>query len=292
MAKPKDKKTIISPMKRPMTVSLVVHGALLLVMIFGLPYFQKDMEIVEPVPIDLVADVSELTSTNKPPVKAQPVEKPKEEPPPPKEEPPKPEPQKEQPKPEPKPPEPVKEEPKIVQPEEKVDELGELEKKDPPKEKPKPEEPKPVEDQKDFDSLLKNLSDEKPEPESENTEESDLMTEPSPTPNVSRVSDTLSMSEMDALRQQLAGCWNIMAGAENAQDLAVEVRVVINQDRSVASAEIVDKARYANDTFFRTMAESAIRAVKNPRCSPLRLPPDKYNLWNKMTIVFDPKEMF
>jgi hypothetical protein len=35
-----------------------------------------------------------------------------------------------------------------------------------------------------------------------------------------------------------------------------------------------------------------LRAVKNPRCSPLRLPPDKYNLWNKMTVVFDPKEMF
>lgn len=291
MATPPDKK-FKATMKTPMTISLAVHGVILLLVIFGLPYFKKDMEIVEPVPIDLVADISELTTTNKPPVKAKPVEQPKKEekPPPKKEEPPKPVEQKEPPKPEPKPPEPVKEEPKLVQPEEKVDELGELEKKEPPKEKPKPEQPQ--EEQKDFDSLLKNLSDDKPEPTSETTEETDLMTEPSPSPNVSRVSDVLTMSEMDALRQQLAGCWNIMSGAANAEDLSVEVRVVINPDRSVASAEIVDKARYANDTFFRSMAESAIRAVKNPRCTPLRLPPDKYNLWNKMTIVFDPKEMF
>jgi hypothetical protein len=292
MALPQQNRKLTSSMKSPMTISLVVHGILLLLVIFGLPFFKKDMEIVEPVPVDLIADISELTSTNKPAVKAKPVEESKDEEPPPKEEPPKPEPQKELPKPEPKPvpPEPKKEEPKLVQPEEEPDELGELEKKEPKKEDPQ-KETKP-EEQKDFDSLLKNLSDEKPEPTSENPEETDLMTEPSPSPNVSRVSDVLTMSEMDALRQQLAGCWNIMSGAANAQDLAVEVRVVINPDRTVQSAEIVNKARYVNDTFFRTMAESAIRAVKNPRCTPLRLPPDKYNLWNKMTIVFDPKEMF
>ena len=78
----------------------------------------------------------------------------------------------------------------------------------------------------------------------------------------------------------------------NAQDLAVEVKVVVNQDRTVASAEIVDKSRYNTDSFFRTMADSAVRAVQSPKCSPLRLPEDKYTLWHNMTIVFDPKEMF
>lgn len=294
MTDPKDQNSIITSRKTPMLVSLLVHGVLLLLVIFGLPYFKQDQEIIEPVPIDLVADISELTTTNKPAVKAKPVEEPKEEPPKPTPEPPKPEPQKEPPKPDVKPEpvkEPVKEEPKLVEPE--IDETAELKKDLPKEEKPKKEESKPEEPQKDFDSLLKNLSDEEPTPETDAEPVDDkLMTEPSPSPNISRVSDVLTMSEQDALRQQLAGCWNIMAGAENAGDLAVEVRVVVNPDRTVASAEIVDKARLNTDTFFRSMAQSALRAVQNPRCSPLLLPPDKYNLWNKMTIVFDPKDMF
>jgi outer membrane biosynthesis protein TonB len=288
-----DKTFITTSLKKPAIISLLVHGVIILVVIFGLPYFKTETEIIEPVPIDLVADISELTSTNKPPVKAKPVAEPKEEKPV-KQEPPKPEPQKELPKPEVKSevkPEPLKpEEPTMVEPE--IDETAEVKKDTPKPEDTKKPEPKP-EEQKDFDSLLKNLSEDEPKSESEEVpDDSKLMTEPSPSPDTSRVSDVLSMSEQDALRQQLAGCWNIMAGAMNAEDLAVEVRVVVNPDRTVASAEIIDKARYNSDTFFRTMAESALRAVKNPRCSPLRLPPDKYNLWNKMTIVFDPKEMF
>jgi len=31
--------------------------------------------------------------------------------------------------------------------------------------------------------------------------------------------------------------------------------------------------------------------VLNKNCSPLRLPPDKYNAWKEMTVVFDPSGM-
>jgi hypothetical protein len=46
------------------------------------------------------------------------------------------------------------------------------------------------------------------------------------------------------------------------------------------------------DPFFRTIAESALRALYNPRCSPLALPPEKYQEWRDTLITFNPKDMF
>jgi len=43
---------------------------------------------------------------------------------------------------------------------------------------------------------------------------------------------------------------------------------------------------------YRVAAESALRAVLNPRCHPFKLPREKYERWKRMTLVFDPKEMF
>ncbi|MCH7943660.1 MAG: cell envelope biogenesis protein TolA, partial [Proteobacteria bacterium] len=57
----------------------------------------------------------------------------------------------------------------------------------------------------------------------------------------------------------------------------------------VKSARIVDSARLKQEgeEFFRSMAESAIRAVR--RASPLRnLPPEKYELWREITFSFTP----
>ena len=285
-------------MKTPLMISGAIHFIVFLLVIFGLPHFKTEPEIVESIPIDMVADISDMTTTNKPPVKAKPVEKPKEEPPPPKKEPPKPTPPKQaEPPPEKELKEPPKPEKEAVVKDDlappKPKEVKKPEKKvEPKKPKPPKKELKKEDDSQDMEKLLNDLTEsEPPQPESD-APESKLMTEPTPSPNVSKFSDVLSMSEQDALRQQLAGCWNINPGLMNAQDLAVEVKITVNPDRTVGSVKIVDQGRYNSDTFFRAMADSALRAVQNPRCSPLRLPEDKYNLWKDMTVVFDPKEMF
>jgi DNA invertase Pin-like site-specific DNA recombinase len=35
----------------------------------------------------------------------------------------------------------------------------------------------------------------------------------------------------------------------------------------------------------------ALRALKNPRCSPLRLPPDRYDVWQSFVFGFSTKDM-
>ena len=55
-------------------------------------------------------------------------------------------------------------------------------------------------------------------------------------------------------------------------------------------AQIVDSLRMTSDSFFRSAAENARRAVY--RCSPFDLPPRKYEIWQVMTLRFDPSRMF
>jgi hypothetical protein len=99
------------------------------------------------------------------------------------------------------------------------------------------------------------------------------------------------VSEEDALRRQIAQCWNVPAGAKDIDKMVVEIYIAVNPDRSVKEVLIMDQARLATDKFFRAVAESAMRAVQNPRCSPLALPPDKYNDWKEIIFTFNPKDM-
>lgn len=283
--KPEAEKPIQS--KKALIISIGVHLIIFFLVIFGLPHFKTETIISEPVPVELISDIGQLTTTNKKPVEAPNPDKPKPEPPQKTEE------QKKPPEPKKSTPEPPAEDelktpPKPDDPKEKLDEKSE--KKVDKKTEPKKDKPKKSEEN-DFDSLLKDLTPtEKEQPDTDNI--GPKMTDPEPAPNISRFSDILSMSEMDALRQQLSQCWSIMSGAANAEDQVVELSVVVNMDRTVASAEIVDRYKYTSNPFFRAAADSAMRAMRNPNCSPLNVPPDKYDTWHKMRIVFDPKEMF
>ena len=99
-----------------------------------------------------------------------------------------------------------------------------------------------------------------------------------------------SMSEIDAIRRQIEGCWNIPAGARDAGSLVVRIRVWVNPDGTVAQARILDASRMATDVFFRAAAETALRAVLNPRCSPLPIPPKKYDQFKVLILHFNPKQ--
>jgi hypothetical protein len=102
----------------------------------------------------------------------------------------------------------------------------------------------------------------------------------------------LSITETDIIRQQMKQCWNVPAGAKEAKDLVIEVALVMNPDATVREARVIGDARMRSDPFFRAAAESARRAVLNPKCNPLKLPLEKYNEWQQITFNFNPKDMF
>jgi len=114
----------------------------------------------------------------------------------------------------------------------------------------------------------------------------------SPAPSLGYVNGAaaqLSQSEIDALRRRLAECWNVPAGAVNAGQLKVVLRVVLNKDGSVAvPPQLVAGSA---SSFGPAMAESAKRAILT--CQPFTmLRADHYQQWKDMEITFDPIEMF
>jgi hypothetical protein len=102
----------------------------------------------------------------------------------------------------------------------------------------------------------------------------------------------VSMSEIDAVRRQIERCWNLPTGAKEADNLIVAIRVEMNLDGTPRRAAVDEQAGMTGNPFYRAAAESALRAVLNPRCHPFKLPPEKYERWRTMTLVFNPKEMF
>lgn len=159
-------------------------------------------------------------------------------------------------------------------------------KKEESKDKPQPD------DSAAFSSVLKNLvGDEQAEPVPDSvprdtSRQAPQLTAPAP------LGGQISMSEMDALRAQLAQCWNVLPGARDAADLIVDIEVVVTPSKTVQEARVVDQLRYNSDTFFRAAADSALRALRSPACTPLSLPDGKYDQWKDMTVRFDPKDMF
>ena len=97
---------------------------------------------------------------------------------------------------------------------------------------------------------------------------------------------SLSASEIALVRRQVEEHWSIPAGVQGVADMRVKLRIQLGQDGAVQAVDIQDAARSASDPVFRTVAESARRAVL--AASPLTLPPEKYALWRDMILVFDP----
>src|SRR6266849_7902758 len=189
----------------------------------------------------------------------------------------------------------------------------------PPEPKPKPEPQQAVHaprpeitkaDPKAFDKLLKNLEDKQPEPAAFDallknlTKQQIAQAEDAPTaphriaataPPSSQpkapLGSQLTASDSDRVREQLRPCFNRPFGAKEKPDLSADIRVVMNRDGTVQQAQIVDKGQYASDPVYRAVADSGIRALRNPRCSPLRLPPDRYDVWQTFVFAFSTKDM-
>ena len=106
-----------------------------------------------------------------------------------------------------------------------------------------------------------------------------------------KVAATMTISEIDLLRQQLHSCLNLNVGVANLKDIKPIIFIEVNPDRTVKSAKVVNHERL-NDPSFRTAAEAAMRAINNPDCSPLLLPPNKYDAWKEINFTFDFSWMF
>jgi len=101
----------------------------------------------------------------------------------------------------------------------------------------------------------------------------------------------LTLSEEDALKAQIFGCWSIPLGLPYNENLLVRIKLKLKPDGSVTKTEILDHARMnkPGQRFYKVLAESALRAVK--LCQPLRVPTTGYERWKELQLNFDAREM-
>jgi hypothetical protein len=311
-------------MRTGTALSLIFHLAIVLLLLFGLPdLFASDEMVIEPVAVQL-ATVADLTTAPKsvetPP---KPVMKPADTPPPPAPQAPSPPPtptppapkQAEEtppPPPEPTPTPPPEPAPPQPQPAQTLPDLPAPEvipdktapDQPPPEEAkadvpppppvlrpPQPDQPKPKPAKKpaqtaDFNSLLKNLT---------NQQQTASATDTPPAPpqpdssSSAAIGQQLTSSELDAVRSQIAGCWYLDPGKKGADTIIVQIAVTLLPDGTVQSADIVDQSKMG-DPVFRAAAEAAQRAIL--KCQKLDLPPGKYDLWKNTTFRFNPSGFF
>lgn len=286
-------------LNRGLVASVVFHIALFLFAWFGVPHLFDDDFIAQPLGIEaaIVSDLTAAPKVDKPSKKVS--EKPKQTQ---KAEPPKkeakPAPAKENPKPAAAPPPPQTEEVAVVIPDKEKPKEVEKPKEKKPEEKKVEEKPKKkVEEKKkptkkdtaELDSLLASVLNEQaaePTPE-EPKKKAAPEPEESTGPQTELASEVpMTAGDEDGIRSQIEQKWNLgsAAGAPNLDQILVELRIEMQPDGTVTRVTLLNNQA---DPYFRSIAEGAIRAVK--QASPLRMPPGKY--WPTIKLRFRPSEL-
>lgn len=179
--------------------------------------------------------------------------------------------------------------PKVEKPPEPPKPQPEAKPAEPPKPTPpKPPPPKPNPNAA-FDDLLKNIDpkqkvqtpEQQPKPVQEVTRQA---------PVAPQFSAVVTASEVEGVRQKIRPCWNFPGGVKGQDNLIVTLIVQMNQDGTPVKVDLKDTGRYNSDPTFRAAADSAQRAIMNPRCQPWPLSAEKYNSWRTITFNFDPRD--
>ena len=109
--------------------------------------------------------------------------------------------------------------------------------------------------------------------------------------NGSYLSD-LTITETDALASLLRQNWNLDPGAIGVENMRVEIRVYLNRDGSIRKIEFLDMSRFNSDPSYRSVAESAQRAIIATQQAFKDVFAGKYSgnydNWSSLRLNFDP----
>lgn len=111
-------------------------------------------------------------------------------------------------------------------------------------------------------------------------------------PRQAKLSAIQAATLEQAIRAQIAPCWNPPIGGADVAEMTAVLKIRLNQDGTVAGPpEFVSQtgATAGNQAYARAFVETARRAVL--RCAPLRLPPDLFPYWREFELNFDPRLM-
>lgn len=271
-------------------LSLGLHAVVISLMFAD---FHFTREYTKAPPAVLMVDLTKVKiadKTNLPQKSVPKKEQPKVEP---KKEEPKPTPKVDKPKPEVKAPEPKPEPKPAPAPKDAVAVQPKQEEKKKETAKPAPK-PKPKKPDYNLKSLLASVEKVRQDAPASQAEQQDN-TEALDNGSEGRMDKILTISHRDIIASKLRDCWNIDGGAQNIEEIIVEVRVLVNKDGSVRDAKIMNNM---NLPAFRSLSESARRAVyicaQKGDESPFKILADNYadhySDWKELYLNFNPMD--
>ncbi len=102
----------------------------------------------------------------------------------------------------------------------------------------------------------------------------------------------LTISETDAIASLLASNWNLDPGAIGIDGMVVPIRVYLARDGSIQKIEFIEQSRFNSDPSYRSVAESAQRAVYATQQAFKDVfggkYADTYDAWRTLKLYFDP----
>lgn len=96
----------------------------------------------------------------------------------------------------------------------------------------------------------------------------------------------VGLDDIARIQQHVSKCWQPPLGAAGNDTLIVDIIVSVNESGDVLKAVIGDKLRFNLDSYFKASAIAAQRAIVD--CSPLPIPPEKYDQLKEFTFEFNP----
>lgn len=274
-------------MRRALTISLALHGALL---VSGLIYFPMAVQPYSSgqiVPVDLVT-LSDITNVRArspdpveetpPPAEETPVETPVEQP---AEDTPPPTPAESAP--EAVTPDPTEATPEAAEPEAEAE--PEVEDPPAPRETPRTP-PQPTQQQTQSDALdLDSLSDLVNQSRSQT--QTNRATEQGETQRAIGAGTADNGTLADLIRSQANRCWRNSRDAPNPERLIVNVQVRLNRDGTLAAPPVAANAariRSSGDPYWQVAQDRALAAIID--CAPYRLPSEQYAQWRLIDVTF------
>ena len=100
--------------------------------------------------------------------------------------------------------------------------------------------------------------------------------------------ETLTISQVDFISATIRKYWNRDLGIEGAENMKIDLRIFLDATGHVKNVEILNQSRYYSDAGYRSMAESAKRAVyiSDKSESPFVVVPEK--LRQDIVLSFSP----
>ena len=97
---------------------------------------------------------------------------------------------------------------------------------------------------------------------------------------------------MDGLIADVRACWNVGALSSEAQRTIVTISVTLGQDGrpDAGSIRMIDSSG-GSDASVSQAFEAGRRAILRCGANGFNLPPEKYDQWQTIEMVFNPEQM-